>query len=168
MRAGRRPLRELSQNERTHALQAMRDGRARVCIATDVAARGIDLPGLELVIHADLPTTLKPCCTVRPHVGRAGNKRAALLRRSSRRTAPAARPSACSVVPMSARTWALPPLPTKFRPATTNSLARSSLTEVITEDEAPMIASLIATHGAEQVPPPSCACSVASARHPKT
>src|SRR5690606_26848281 len=31
---------ELSQNERTHALQAMRDGRARVCVATDVAARG--------------------------------------------------------------------------------------------------------------------------------
>src|SRR5690606_19011070 len=47
---------ELSQNERTHALQAMRDGRARVCIATDVAARGIDLPNLELVVHADLPT----------------------------------------------------------------------------------------------------------------
>jgi len=45
---------ELSQNERTHALQAMRDGRARVCVATDVAARGIDLPNLELVIHADL------------------------------------------------------------------------------------------------------------------
>ena len=34
---------KLSQHERTHALQAMRDGRARVCIATDVAARGIDL-----------------------------------------------------------------------------------------------------------------------------
>ena len=47
---------ELSQKERTHALQALRDGRARVCIATDVAARGIDLPGLELVVHADLPT----------------------------------------------------------------------------------------------------------------
>jgi len=31
---------ELSQNERSHALQALRDGRARVCIATDVAAPG--------------------------------------------------------------------------------------------------------------------------------
>ena len=47
---------ELSQAERTNALQAMRDGRARVCVATDVAARGIDLPNLDLVIHADLPT----------------------------------------------------------------------------------------------------------------
>ncbi len=35
---------ELTQSERTHALQALRDGRARVCVATDVAARGIDLP----------------------------------------------------------------------------------------------------------------------------
>ena len=46
---------ELTQNERTQALQALRDGRARVCVATDVAARGIDLPNLDLVIHADLP-----------------------------------------------------------------------------------------------------------------
>ena len=45
---------ELSQNERSHALQAMRDGRARVCVATDVAARGLDLPGLELVIPLSL------------------------------------------------------------------------------------------------------------------
>jgi len=43
------------QSERTHALQAMRDGRARVCVATDVAARGIDLPNLDLVVHAELP-----------------------------------------------------------------------------------------------------------------
>ena len=46
---------ELSQNERTDALQALRDGHARVCVATDVAARGLDLPDLGLVIHADLP-----------------------------------------------------------------------------------------------------------------
>src|SRR3546814_9900182 len=46
---------ELSQNERSHALQAIRDGRARVCVATDVAARGIDLPTLDLVVHADIP-----------------------------------------------------------------------------------------------------------------
>ncbi|WP_438502480.1 helicase-related protein, partial [Methylobacterium radiotolerans] len=46
---------ELGQGERNAALQALRDGRARVCVATDVAARGIDLPSLSLVIHADLP-----------------------------------------------------------------------------------------------------------------
>ena len=46
---------ELSQEQRTHALSSIRSGRARICIATDVAARGIDIQDLQLVIHADLP-----------------------------------------------------------------------------------------------------------------
>ena len=65
---------ELSQNERTHALQAMRDGRARVCVATDVAARGIDLPNLELVIHADLPSNPEVLLHRSGRTGRAGRK----------------------------------------------------------------------------------------------
>jgi ATP-dependent RNA helicase DeaD len=65
---------ELSQQERTHALQALRDGRARVCIATDVAARGIDLPGLELVIHADLPSNSEVLLHRSGRTGRAGKK----------------------------------------------------------------------------------------------
>lgn len=65
---------ELSQKERTHALQAMRDGRARVCVATDVASRGIDLPGLELVIHADLPTNGEVLLHRSGRTGRAGRK----------------------------------------------------------------------------------------------
>lgn len=65
---------ELSQNERMHALQSLRDGRARVCIATDVAARGIDLPGLELVIHADLPTNSETLLHRSGRTGRAGKK----------------------------------------------------------------------------------------------
>ena len=65
---------ELSQNERSHALQAMRDGRARVCVATDVAARGIDLPNLELVIHADLPSNSETLLHRSGRTGRAGRK----------------------------------------------------------------------------------------------
>ncbi|SMX25085.1 DEAD/DEAH box helicase [Boseongicola aestuarii] len=65
---------ELSQGERTHALQAMRDGRARVCVATDVAARGIDLPNLELVIHAELPTNQDTLLHRSGRTGRAGRK----------------------------------------------------------------------------------------------
>ena len=65
---------ELSQSERTHALQAMRDGRARVCIATDVAARGIDLPKLELVIHTDLPSDPETLLHRSGRTGRAGRK----------------------------------------------------------------------------------------------
>jgi ATP-dependent RNA helicase DeaD len=70
---------ELSQTERTHALQALRDGRARVCIATDVAARGIDLPGLELVIHADLPTNSESLLHRSGRTGRAGRKGTSVL-----------------------------------------------------------------------------------------
>ena len=65
---------ELSQGERNHALQALRDGRARVCVATDVAARGIDLPNLGLVIHADLPNDAEILQHRSGRTGRAGKK----------------------------------------------------------------------------------------------
>jgi ATP-dependent RNA helicase DeaD len=65
---------ELSQSERTHALQALRDGRARVCVATDVAARGLDLPDLSLVIHADLPREKATLLHRSGRTGRAGRK----------------------------------------------------------------------------------------------
>lgn len=65
---------ELSQTERSHALQAMRDGRARVCVATDVAARGIDLPNLDLVVHAELPSSFETLLHRSGRTGRAGRK----------------------------------------------------------------------------------------------
>jgi ATP-dependent RNA helicase DeaD len=70
---------ELSQTERTHALQAMRDGRARVCVATDVAARGIDLPNLDLVVHAELPTNHETLLHRSGRTGRAGRKGTSVL-----------------------------------------------------------------------------------------
>ncbi|MSP24795.1 MAG: DEAD/DEAH box helicase [Myxococcales bacterium] len=65
---------ELSQNERVRALQALRDGRARVCVATDVAARGLDLPDLGLVIHAELPKDRQILLHRSGRTGRAGKK----------------------------------------------------------------------------------------------
>ncbi len=70
---------ELSQSERTHALQAMRDGRARVCVATDVAARGIDLPNLDLVVHAELPSNHETLLHRSGRTGRAGRKGVSVL-----------------------------------------------------------------------------------------
>ncbi len=70
---------ELSQAERTRALQMLRDGRARVCVATDVAARGIDLPGLDLVIHAELPRDPETLLHRSGRTGRAGRKGVSLL-----------------------------------------------------------------------------------------
>ena len=70
---------ELTQNERTMALQSLRDGRARVCVATDVAARGIDLPSLDLVIHADLPNDAEVMQHRSGRTGRAGRKGTSVL-----------------------------------------------------------------------------------------
>jgi ATP-dependent RNA helicase DeaD len=70
---------ELSQRERNTALQALRDGRARVCVATDVAARGLDLPDLGLVIHADLPQNKQVLVHRSGRTGRAGKKGLAVL-----------------------------------------------------------------------------------------
>ncbi len=70
---------ELGQNERNQALQALRDGRARVCVATDVAARGIDLPGLGLVVHADLPHDAESLQHRSGRTGRAGRKGVSVL-----------------------------------------------------------------------------------------
>ncbi len=70
---------ELTQNERTQALQALRDGRARVCVATDVAARGIDLPNLDLVIHSDLPNDSEVLQHRSGRTGRAGRKGVSVL-----------------------------------------------------------------------------------------
>ncbi len=70
---------ELSQHERNGALQSLRDARARVCVATDVAARGIDLPSLGLVIHADLPNDAEVLQHRSGRTGRAGRKGTSVL-----------------------------------------------------------------------------------------
>ncbi len=70
---------ELSQNERSTALQSLRDGRARVCVATDVAARGLDLPDLGLVIHADIPVNRAGLLHRSGRTGRAGRKGVSVL-----------------------------------------------------------------------------------------
>ena len=44
-----------SQSQRERALAAFRDGRTKVLIATDIAARGIDVDGVTHVINFDLP-----------------------------------------------------------------------------------------------------------------
>jgi ATP-dependent RNA helicase DeaD len=70
---------EHSQNERNQALQALRDRRASVCVATDVAARGIDLPTLSLVIHVELPRDADGLKHRSGRTGRAGKKGTAIL-----------------------------------------------------------------------------------------
>jgi ATP-dependent RNA helicase DeaD len=70
---------EHSQNERNSALQSLRDRRARVCVATDVAARGLDLPSVSLVIHVELPRDAEALQHRSGRTGRAGRKGIAVL-----------------------------------------------------------------------------------------
>jgi len=44
-----------SSGVRARALEAFKEGKTRVLVATDIAARGIDIPSLEVVINYDIP-----------------------------------------------------------------------------------------------------------------
>ncbi|RWD64654.1 DEAD/DEAH box helicase [Mesorhizobium sp.] len=140
---------ELSQNERSHALQAMRDGRARVCIATDVAARGIDLPNLDLVIHADLPSNPETLLHRSGRTGRAGRKGVSALivpgnarRRTERLLANAGLTA----------TWASPPSADEvLRRDDERILADPSFGEPVKDEERDFAAALLEKHGAELV-----------------
>lgn len=140
---------ELSQSERTHALQAMRDGRARVCIATDVAARGIDLPNLDLVIHAELPSNPETLLHRSGRTGRAGRKGVSALiveykgRKRAERLLRFAKLAA---------TWAAPPSADEVnRRDEERMLADPMLTEPMIEEEQAFVRQLLASHSAEQV-----------------
>ncbi|MBP2462367.1 MULTISPECIES: DEAD/DEAH box helicase [unclassified Rhizobium] len=123
---------ELTQTERTHALQAMRDGRARVCIATDVAARGIDLPGLELVIHADLPTNSETLLHRSGRTGRAGRKGvSALIVPVSQRRKAERLLAGAQVEP----TWARPPSAEEVTARDEERLFADPIFEEIAKDE---------------------------------
>jgi len=140
---------ELSQNERTHALQAMRDGRARICVATDVAARGIDLPGLELVVHADLPTNSEALLHRSGRTGRAGNKGiCALLVPHNRRRGIQRLLAEANIEAK----WAQPPSAAEIQAADRKRILNDeNLTAEPTEAEAAFAAELLAKHGAEKV-----------------
>jgi ATP-dependent RNA helicase RhlE len=48
-----------SQNKRVSALKTFREGQHRILVATDIAGRGIDIPGIEHVINFDIPENVE-------------------------------------------------------------------------------------------------------------
>lgn len=50
---------DLTQAQRLAALDGFREGRHRILVATDVAARGLDIPAIEHVINYDIPDTVE-------------------------------------------------------------------------------------------------------------
>ncbi|HQU11276.1 MAG TPA: DEAD/DEAH box helicase, partial [Acidiphilium sp.] len=140
---------ELSQTERNAALQSLRDGRARVCIATDVAARGLDLPNLDLVIHADLPTDKATLLHRSGRTGRAGRKGLCLLLVPSprRRRAEALLASAGIKA-----IWDDPPSAEAIRAGDqARLLADPLLTEAPLDDDIALAGELLAAHAPQAV-----------------
>jgi ATP-dependent RNA helicase DeaD len=141
---------ELTQPERTRALQALRDGRARVLVATDVAARGLDLPEVGLVIQADLPHDAQVLQHRSGRTGRAGRKGVSVLlvpssgRRGAERLLRDARVQAA---------WSPPPSAEQVRALDQERLrtALTSLEVEATEEDRALARTLIAARGAEEL-----------------
>jgi ATP-dependent RNA helicase DeaD len=65
---------DLAQASRTRTLAMFKEGRLRYLVATDVAARGIDVEGLPLVVHMGIPTQMEGYIHRSGRTGRAGAK----------------------------------------------------------------------------------------------
>ena len=61
-----------NQSQRARALKQFKDGRVRVMVATDVAARGLDIPNVSHVINFDTPQTYEDYIHRIGRTGRAG------------------------------------------------------------------------------------------------
>lgn len=63
---------DMSKEQRKKSLEDFRKGEARILLATDLAARGLDIEGLTHVIHVDLPHTVEQYLHRSGRTGRAG------------------------------------------------------------------------------------------------
>jgi len=63
---------DLPQSKRTRVVERLRDGRVRIVVATDVAARGLDIEGVTHVVNYDLPRTPREYVHRIGRTGRAG------------------------------------------------------------------------------------------------
>ncbi|HXU60439.1 MAG TPA: DEAD/DEAH box helicase, partial [Polyangia bacterium] len=68
-----------AQAERDRALEQLRRGDVQVLVATDVAARGLHLPDVDLIVHADLPVNADSLTHRSGRTGRAGRKGTAVV-----------------------------------------------------------------------------------------
>ncbi|MEO6423316.1 MAG: DEAD/DEAH box helicase [Candidatus Nitrotoga sp.] len=75
---------DMNQRERNRTLVNLRRGQVRILVATDVAARGIDVPGISHVINFDLPKAAEDYVHRIGRTGRAGSSGIAVSFASNR------------------------------------------------------------------------------------
>jgi ATP-dependent RNA helicase DBP3 len=63
---------DLNQNQRSASLEAFKSGKVPLLVATDVAARGLDIPNVKLVINVTFPLTVEDYVHRIGRTGRAG------------------------------------------------------------------------------------------------
>jgi ATP-dependent RNA helicase DeaD len=140
---------ELSQNERNLALSALRDGRARVLVATDVAARGLDLPDLGLVVHAEVPSSRETLLHRSGRTGRAGKKGVSVLLVPYTRRRKAEGVLRAAGVEVA---WSGPPAAEEIRKQDQERLLTDPvLTEETSEEDIALARALLAQRSAEDV-----------------
>jgi len=141
---------ELSQRERNQALEALRDGRARVCVATDVAARGLDLPDLGLVIHADVPQNPQMLVHRSGRTGRAGKHGLAVVLVPDRARRHVERLAAAAHVKLA---WQAPPSAADIRARDQEQLAAEigALAAGAGADDRAVARTLLASHTPEDL-----------------
>jgi ATP-dependent RNA helicase DeaD len=140
---------ELSQHERNQAMQALRNGRSRVLVATDVAARGLDLPNVGIVIHADLPHDVETLQHRSGRTGRAGKKGvSAILTPFGRRKSAERLFAEAGIEPL----WVGPPTAAQVRALDAERfIADPALNEPASEEDLEMARRLIAERSAEDI-----------------
>ncbi|OAY71440.1 DEAD-box ATP-dependent RNA helicase 3, chloroplastic [Ananas comosus] len=70
---------DISQHQRERTLNGFRQGKFTVLVATDVAARGLDIPNVDLIIHYELPNDPETFVHRSGRTGRAGKEGTAIL-----------------------------------------------------------------------------------------
>lgn len=70
---------DIPQGQRERTLKRFRDGDINILVATDVAARGLDVPNVDLIIHYELPSSSEIFVHRSGRTGRAGKKGAAII-----------------------------------------------------------------------------------------
>ncbi|XXG78832.1 hypothetical protein AAC387_Pa09g0010 [Persea americana] len=70
---------DISQHQRERTLNGFRQGKFTVLVATDVAARGLDIPNVDLIIHYEMPNDPETFVHRSGRTGRAGKEGVAIL-----------------------------------------------------------------------------------------
>ena len=71
---------DIAQGQRTRAVEGFKSGAVPLLVATDVAARGLDIPDVEVVINYSFPLTTEDYVHRIGRTGRAGKEGAVHVR----------------------------------------------------------------------------------------